>query len=156
MPAARSIKVSFSFYPTDAVNLIAHVAALKRAGLEVRSATVLRALVHLTDPEEMVAAVVRMAGERALGKSPEDRETISAHPTVDLPRTDVAKLDAVVARLARAKIVATRAYVVRAVLRTAPTGGALAPAVAKFLENFPNKPRGLSKIRLARIARRGR
>jgi hypothetical protein len=89
-------------------------------------------------------------------KSPQlvgNTENVSDHPTVDLPKGDVEKLDAVIVQLARAKIVATRSYLVRAVLRAAPAGKNLAPAVTKFLEDFPNKPRGLSKIRLARIAR---
>ncbi len=63
------------------------------------------------------------------------------------------KLDGVVLRLAKAKIITTRAYVVRAILRAAPDGKKLAPAVEKFLADFPNKPRGLSKIRLARLAK---
>jgi hypothetical protein len=79
-------------------------------------------------------------------------ENVSDHPTVDLPKDDVKKLDGVVAHLARAKIIATRAYVVRAILRAAPNGKTLAPAMRQFLVDFPNKPRGLSKIRLARLA----
>ena len=153
MREQRPIKVSFSFYPTDTATLAKRVAELKKAGEKVRSATVLRALIHITEPAEMVALVVRMAGESALGKSEMKPETVSDHPTVDLPKSDVEKLDAVIAQLARAKIVTTRAYVVRAILRAAPAGKSLAPAVAKFLKDFPNKPRGLSKIRLARLAR---
>lgn len=156
MREQRPIKVSFSFYPTDTTALAKRVAELKKAGLMVRSATVLRALIHITEPSEMVALVVRMAGKSALGTADVKPETVSGHPTVDLPTGDVEKLDAVIAQLARAKIVATRAYVVRAILRAAPNRKTLAPAVAKFLEDFPNKPRGLSKIRLARIARRSR
>ena len=156
MREQRPIKVSFSFYPTDTANLARRVAELKKAGVMVRSATVLRALIHITEPTEMVALVVRMAGESALGTAEVKPETVSDHPTVDLPKGDVEKLDAVIAQLARAKIIATRAYVVRAILRAAPDGKKLAPSVKKFLEDFPNKPRGLSKIRLARIAKANR
>lgn len=154
MREPRPIKVSFSFYPTDTAILEKRVAELTKAGVKVRSATVLRALIHITEPAEMVARVVRMAGDSALGASVAKPEIVSDHPTVDLPQDEVRKLDAVIAQLARAKIVATRAYVVRAMLRATPAGKTLAPAVAKFLEDFPNKPRGLSEIRLARIARR--
>ena len=126
---------------------------LKKAGLNVRSATVLRALIHLMPPSEMVAHAVRPAGENALGTVAPNAENVSDHPTVDLPKDDVKKLDGVVAHLARAKIIATRAYVVRAILRAAPDGKKLAPSVKQFLEDFPNKPRGLSKIRLARLAK---
>jgi hypothetical protein len=153
MSESRPIKVSFSFYPSDTALLAALVSALKKAGVKVRSATVLRALIHLTAPSEMVAHAVRLAGENALGTAAVNTENVSDHPTVDLPKDDVKKLDGVVAHLARAKIIATRAYVVRAILRAAPNGKTLAPAMAKFLEDFPNKPRGLSKIRLARLAK---
>jgi hypothetical protein len=153
MRESRPIKVSFSFYPTDTALLAALVSALKKAGVKVRSATVLRALIHLTTPREMTAHTVRMAGGNALGSAAVNTENISDHPTVDLPKEDVKKLDGVVAHLARAKIIATRAYVVRAILRAAPNAKMLAPAMAKFLEDFPNKPRGLSKIRLARLAK---
>jgi hypothetical protein len=153
MSESRPVKVSFSFYPTDMTALADRVAGLKKAGVRVRSATVLRALIHLTPPAEMIAHTVRLAGENALGATVPDADNVSGHPTVDLPRDDVKKLDGVVLHLARAKITATRAYVVRAMLRAAPDGKALAPAVGKFLADFPNKPRGLSKIRLARLAR---
>lgn len=156
MSESRPIKVSFSFYPSDTALLAALVSALKKAGVRVRSATVLRALVHLTTHREMIAHAVRMAGGNALGTAAVNTENISDHPTVDLPKEDVKKLDGVLAHLARAKIVATRAYVVRATLRAAPDGRKLAPSVKKFLEDFPNKPRGLSKIRLARLAKTNR
>ena len=154
MSESRPIKVSFSFYPTDMTVLADRVAGLKKAGVMVRSATVLRALVHLTPPSEMIAHVVRLAGENALGATAPDDDNVSGHPTVDLPKEDVKKLDDVVLHLARAKIIATRAYVVRALLRAAPDGRTLAPGVKKYLADFPTKPRGLSKIRLARLARK--
>lgn len=153
MSESRPIKVSFSFYPTDMTAITERVTDLKKAGVKVRSATVLRALIHLTSPSEMVAHAVRLAGENALGTTAPPPENVSDHPTVDLPKDDVKKLDGVVAHLARAKIIATRAYVVRAILRAAPDGKKLAPSVKKFLEDFPNKPRGLSKIRLERLAK---
>ena len=67
MSESRPIKVSFSFYPTDMSVLADRVAGLKKAGVMVRSATVLRALIHLTPPGEMIAHTVRLAGENALG-----------------------------------------------------------------------------------------
>ncbi len=153
MSESRPIKVSFSFYPTDMAALADRVTGLKKSGVMVRSATVLRALIHFTAPAEMVAQAVRLAGETALGATAPDEDNVSGHPTVDLPKSDVKKLDDVVLHLAKAKIIATRAYVVRAILRAAPDGKKLAPAVEKFLADFPNKPRGLSKIRLARLAK---
>lgn len=153
MSESRPIKVSFSFYPTDMAALSDRVDSLKAAGLNVRSATVLRALIHLTPPADMIAHAVQLARENALGTAAPEEDTVSGHPTVDLPKTDVKKLDDVVAHLTKARINGTRAYVVRAILRASPGGKKLAASVQKFLEEFPNKPRGLSKIRLARIAK---
>lgn len=48
MHESRPIKVSFSFYSADVTALAARVSELKKAGVMVRSATVLRALVYLT------------------------------------------------------------------------------------------------------------
>ena len=153
MAESRPIKNSFSFYPADMTALEERVDGLQKAGLNVRSATVLRALIHLTTPSEMIALAVRLAGDKALGVAAPEDEIVTGHPTVNLPKGDVQKLDGVVAHLAKAKIIATRAYVVRAVLRAAPSGKKLAPRVEKFLADFPNKPRGLSKIRLERLAK---
>jgi hypothetical protein len=152
MDESRPVKVSFSFYPTDEAALADRVSELKKAGVMVRSATVLRALVHLTPTSEMFAHAVRLAGAQALEGAAHEKPSVSDHPTVDLPKDDIRKLDGVVLHLAKARIIATRAFVVRAILRAAPDGKALAPAVRQFLEDFPNKPRGLSKIRLARKA----
>ena len=132
MADSRPIKNSFSFYAADMTALDERVAGLKKAGVTARSATVLRALIHLTTPAEMIAHTVRLAGDSALGVAISDDAVIAGHPTVNLPKDDVKKLDGVVAHLAKAKIVATRAYVVRAILRASPNGKALAPAVAKF------------------------
>jgi hypothetical protein len=153
MADSRPIKNSFSFYSADMTALAARVAGLKKAGVIARSATVLRALIHLTSPAEMIAHTVRLAGDSALGVVAAEDDLIAGHPTVNLPKDDVKKLDDVVSHLARAKIVATRAYVVRAILRASPDGKTLAPSVEKFLTDFPNKPRGLSKLMLAKKAK---
>jgi len=152
MDESRPIKVSFSFYPADVTALADRVSELKKAGVKVRSATVLRALVYLTPAGEMFGHAVRLAGAQALEGTGREKGSVTDHPTVDLPKDDVRKLDGVVTNLAKARIIATRAFVVRAVLRAAPDGKTLAPSVRKFLADFPNKPRGLSKIRLARKA----
>lgn len=152
MDESRPIKVSFSFYAADVTALADRVSQLQKAGVKVRSATVLRALVHLIPASEMFAQAVRLAGAQALAGAAGEKGSVTDHPTVDLPKDDIRKLDGVVAQLAKARIIATRAFVVRAILRAAPEGKALAPAVEKFLEDFPNKPRGLSKLRLVRKA----
>jgi len=151
MADSRPIKNSFSFYRADMAVLEALVTGLKEAGVKVREATVLRALIHLATPTEMITHAVRFAGDRALGITPPEEENVAGRPTVDLPDVDVKKLDDVLDHLAKAKLVATRAYVVRALLRAAPDGKTLAPAVEKFLVDFPNRPRGLA-VRMAREA----
>ena len=67
MADSRPIKNSFSFYAADMTALDERVAGLKKAGVNARSATVLRALIHLTAPAEMIAHTVRLAGDSALG-----------------------------------------------------------------------------------------
>lgn len=154
MNPTEPIKVSFSFYPADVDALATRVAALKRAGVGVRGATLLRALIYLTPPAEMFAHSVLLAAAHAKKDGPREDDNVAGHPTVDLPKEQVKKLDGVVKELAEKRIVnANRAFVVRAVLRSAPDGKTLAPAVRDFLEEFPNKPRGLSKLRLERKSR---
>jgi hypothetical protein len=87
----------------------------------------------------MIAHTVRLAGDSAFGVATADDDLIAGHPTVNLPKDDVKKLDGVVAHLAKAKIVATRAYVVRAILRASPDGKALAPARGEVSGGFPEQ-----------------
>ena len=47
--------------------------------------------------EEMIAHAVRLAGDSALGVATSDDDVIAGHPTVNLPKDDVKKLDGVVA-----------------------------------------------------------
>ena len=72
--------------------------------------------------------------------------------TVDLPPDLVKKLDCVVTELAAKDIPANRAFVVRAVLRAAPDAADLAPAVKRYLADFPARPRGWA-ARKARTSR---
>ena len=44
-------------------------------------------------------------------------------------------------------IPANRAFVVRALLRTAPDAPTLAPAVKKYLADFPSRPRGWAALK---------
>lgn len=152
------IKVSFSFYPQDMSVLADRVAGLQRAGLKVREATLLRALVYGTPPAEMFAHAVLLAAAYAKKSGPREEDYVAGRPTVDLPAAHVKKLDAVADELARKQVViANRAFIVRAILRASPPGRELVPLLRDFMEKFPNKPRGLSKLRLEQKARaRGR
>jgi hypothetical protein len=152
-PDTAPVKVSFSFYPSDVSALSERLVALRRGGLSVRNGTVLRALIYLTPPMEMFAHSVLMAGEYAKKNGPREDDNIVDHPTVDLPKPHIKKLDDVVTELAAKGITANRAFVVRAMLRAAPSGTALVPAVKKFLADFPAKPRGRAALKAKKHAR---
>jgi len=136
------IKVSFSLYPADVQALNTCMVGLRKAGLPVRGGTALRALIQLTSSTEMFAHAVLLA--QAYDRKGGSRETdyVAGHPTVDLPRELVKKLDDVVTDLAEKMISANRAFVLRALLRAAPDSQILAPAVRKYLAEFPPRPRG--------------
>jgi len=139
---AGPVKISFSFYPADMQAMTRQVAALQAAGVPVRRGTLLRALIHLTPPAEMIMQAAILAGSYAQKLGPREDDMVAGHPTVDLPRAHVRKLDDVVTHLDRRGISANRAFIVRAILRAAPAGRTLAPTVRKFLKDFPAKPSG--------------
>ncbi len=139
---AKPIKVSFSFYAEDMTALKARNAELKRAGAEVRAGTFLRALIYLTSPVEMQAHALLLHAAYEKKDGPRESGNITGHPTLDLPRDQVRKLDAVVVALADAGVIATRAFVVRAILRALRNGGAIGSEVQAFLDKFPPKARG--------------
>ncbi|HRI81838.1 MAG TPA: hypothetical protein PLF88_05340 [Opitutaceae bacterium] len=150
------IKVSFSFYPQDMAVLTDRVASLSAAGLKVREATLLRALIHGISPPEMFAHAVLLAAANARKPGPREETYVAGRPTVDLPTDHVKKLDNVADELAQKEVfLANRAFVVRAILRASPSGKELAPLVREFLEAYPYKPRGVSKLRLERKASSG-
>lgn len=138
----KPIKVGFSFYPADMVALKDRTAELKEAGVKVRAGTLLRALIYLTTPVEMHAHALLLFVAQAKKGGPRETDNVTGHPTVDLPKDQVRKLDEVVDGLHDAGVTATRAFVVRAVLRSLRDGGSIAAEVGRFLEEFPPKPRG--------------
>ncbi len=148
-----SIKVSFTFYPADVQALNTCMVGLRRAGLPVRGGTVLRALIHLTSATELFAHAVLLAKAYERKGGPREADYVAGHPTVDLPPDLVKKLDDVVTELAEKLIPANRAFVVRALLRTAPDAKTLAPAIKKYLATFPPRPRGWA-ARKARPSRK--
>jgi len=153
-PAAAPVKVSFSFYPSDMRALSALLLTLRRADLPVRGGTVLRALIYLTPPMEMFAHSVLLAAQYGQKNGPREDDNIAGHPTVDLPKSQVQKVDQVVAELADKGITANRAFVVRAMLRAVRDGTALAPAMQKFLTDFPAKPSGRAALKAKQHGRR--
>jgi hypothetical protein len=135
------VKVSFSFYPADMAALHTQTLELRRLGAAVRRGTVLRALLELTSETEMFAAAVLLHRDQTAKAGPREADNVAGIPTVDVPRRLIEKLDRVVTELAAESINVNRAYVVRASLRAAPPPAAWAPAVKKFLKDFPRRPR---------------
>ena len=152
--ASAPTKVSFSFYPADVRALNQRKAGLMKAGLPVRGGTVLRALIHLTPPPDMFAHAVLMARAYENKDGPREEDYIADHPTVDLPRNLVRKLDGVIVELAEKGITSSRAFVVRALLRAAPDAITLTPAVKKFLKDFPARPRGWAALKTQKRSKR--
>lgn len=138
---ATPIKVSFSFYPTDMLALNQQTVELRRLGAAVRRGTVLRALIELTSETEMFAATVLLHRDYVARGGPREADNVAGIPTVDLPARLIGKLDRVVTELAAKDISANRAYIVRAILRSAPKPDAWVAAVKRFLEDFPRRPR---------------
>jgi len=149
MNESRPIKVSFSFYPADMAALGTRVNELNETGIKAREATVLRALIHLGAPDAMFSSAVKLTASEALSAQAEDAPNVSGHPTIDAELADIAKLDGVLERLAKAGITQSRSFVIRAMLNSAPRGRELVALMKRFREAVPNKPRGLSKLRLA-------
>lgn len=156
MEEPASILSSFSFYPADMTALKNRLTELKTAGVNVRRAKFLRALVHSTPEAEMFESASRLAALYAEKEGPRESDNIAGRLMVDLLKADVEKLDRVKRDLERKKVFAgaNRAFVVRAVVRWSPSGAALAPQMRKFMEEFPNQPRGLSQLRLAAKAKK--
>lgn len=141
------IKVSFSLYPADMAALETLIVELRRRALPVRRGTVMRALIELTSATEMFAAAVLLHRDYVGKSGPRETDNVAGIPTVDIPQRLIVKLDSVVTDLAAKGITATRAFVVRAILRTAPKPDALAPAVRKYLKDFPRRPRTLRPVK---------
>ncbi len=137
----RLVKVSFSFYSADMAALVSQTRELKKLGAAVRRGTVLRALIELTSETEMFAYTVLLNRDYLAKAGPREVENVVGIPTVDLPPRLVRKLDQVIAELSAKDIKATRAYVVRAVLRNAPTPTAWINVVNQYLKDFPRKSR---------------
>lgn len=139
--ASAPVKVSFSFYPADMTALNTQTVELRRRGAAVRRGTVLRALIELTSETEMFAAAVLLHRDYAAKTGPRETDHVAGIPTVDLPSRLIEKLDRVITELASKDITANRAYIVRAIMRSAPKPDAWAPAVKKFLKDFPRRAR---------------
>lgn len=151
--ASAPVKVSFSFYPADMAALNTQTVELRRLGAAVRRGTVIRALIELTSETEMFATAVLLHRDYSAKTGPRETDNVADIPTVDLPFRLIEKLDRVVTELAAKNISANRAYIVRAILRSAPKPQAWAPAVKKFLKDFPRRPRTMQPKKSKRNAK---
>ena len=114
---------------------------LQKLGAPVRRATVLRALIEITNETEMFAATVLLHRDYVTKGGAREKDNVAGIPTVDLPKRLVVKLDRVATELAEKGIMANRAYVVRAILRAAPKPAVWVGAVNQYLKDFPRRPR---------------
>jgi hypothetical protein len=151
MPDAETVRMSFSFSAEDDAAFRRLLVSLRKEKAVSRPATVLRALIYMTSESDLIARSVRLTATLALSATGEPE--IASRPSINTPQDQARKLDDVVLQLSRANITATRTFVVRAMIREAPTGKPLADLVTRFLEEVPFKPRGMSKIRQTRKAR---
>lgn len=146
--ASNLIKVSFSFYPADMTALNTQVAELRKAGLKVRRATLLRALIHHATPLQMFSYAAVLAEAQRHKDGPREEDYIADYPTVDLSKTDVDKLEDAVTELARKGLSGNRAFVARALLRGLPRDADLAAVVRQFQKQCPDRPRGWAARKL--------
>lgn len=157
MNEPESLVSSYPLYPADVTALNNRLVELEAAGVVMRRARFIKALAHVTPERDMLDSARRLAAayEEKRG-APRENENVTARPEIELLGEDVKKLDRVKATLRREGVfeTANRAFVLRAVLRWSPSGAALAPAMAKFIDQFPNKPRGISKLRLGQKGRK--
>jgi hypothetical protein len=135
-------KVSFSFYPADMEALNGLVTTLREAGLKVRRATVLRALIHHATPLQMFSYAAVVAEAQRQKDGPRESDYVADYPTVDLPKADVDKLEGAVTELGRRDLSGNRAFVVRALLRGLPRDADIVTLVKKFQKDCPDRPRG--------------
>jgi hypothetical protein len=142
------IKVSFSFYPADMAALNGQVAVLRKAGLKVRRATLLRALIHQASPLQLFSYAALLAEAQQQKTGPREDDYIADYPTVDLPRKDVEKLEGAVTELGRKGLAANRAFVARALLRGLPRDTDVTAVVRQFQKECPDRPRGWAARKL--------
>ena len=117
-----------------------------RPGLSVRRGTVLPALMELPSEKELVLRAF-LARDGFLQNPAAEAEAIADLPTVDEPARLPEKVDRVVAELRNQWLDTKWSGVVRSILQTVPAAEELGPLMAKFLRDFPRKPRSDCKPR---------
>ncbi|MDD3179506.1 MAG: hypothetical protein PHQ04_04060 [Opitutaceae bacterium] len=130
-------RVGFSFYTDDLKAVRALVAALRERQVRVKRTFLVRALAHVVPEDEMFAyALTRNRAEQA-GKVPVETE-INQCLAFNLLADDVDKMERVSDQLADKQLRNGRSFVLRALLHAPWDHEALARAVRKFEEKFPD------------------
>ena len=145
-PSENLIKISVSFRSADLRKLNSLTEEFVRQGLSVRRGTVLRALMELPSEKEMVLRAL-LARDGFIQDPAAEAEAIADTPTVDVPARLLEKVGRVVAELRNQGLDTKRSGVVRSILQTVPAAGEWGPLMAKFLRDFPRKPRSDRKER---------
>lgn len=140
-PDAGLVQVNFSLYPKDLKRLESLVGELRKKGVSVRRGTVLRGLIELTSATDMYATTMLQHIDYESKVGPRESDYQSSFAAVDLPQRLIDKLEGVIEILAAKDVVANRSSIVRAMVRTAPTGAQLAPAFKRYLIDHPRKVR---------------
>lgn len=151
MTAHHPVRISFAFSRADDSALSDCVGVLRKAGIRLQPLKALRALIYMASESDLLAHSVRWTA--TLARNGGGETPGASRPTLVLEQAQLRKLDSVVLQLSHANIVATRTFVVRALLHGAPTGRALVQLYNDFEKEFPLKPRGLSKLRLEHKSR---
>lgn len=130
-------RTSISFYLETQKQLTSLESALKRHGCAVDRTDIIRALVHCTPENEIMArGVLRDAFERSpAGKALGD---VVEFAPLRMDPDDFAKLERCVARLKAAEIVLSLAVLVRGLIAAAPPPEALAKLIARTKEELPD------------------
>lgn len=131
-------RTSFSLYPADLKTLNSSLARLAERNISADRTKFVRCLLHSTTDLDLFAYAVVQHREDSLKPGPREADYIEERFTIVLPVADLEKIDHAVKQLGAKGIRANESYMLRALLRRLPPLDALAPIVARYLEDFPD------------------
>lgn len=131
-------RTSFSLYPADLKTLNDSLARLAERKVAADRTKFVRCLLHSTTELDLFAYAVVQHREDSLKAGPREADYIAERFTIVLPVADLEKIDRAVKQLGAKGVRANESYMLRALLRRLPPLDALAPIVARYLEEFPD------------------